>query len=475
MEKSSNRETSYFGVRHLQCLMIFFGLTVAYTQRVSFSVAIVAMTDRNATNLDFEEYQWSEKTKSHLLSAFFWGYFLTQIPGGQLARKYGGKITMLVSVGVSSILAILTPFCARMGDWKLLFSLRMTQGIIQGSIFPSSHTIISKWVPPEERGSIGTFCYTGVQFGSVLIMAVSGVIASSSIGWPGIFYFSGIVSLLWSFAWCFLGASSPSEFKWISAEEKIYIEKSLLTSAKHEEEQIIPTKIPWIKILTSVPFLVILVAQCTFAWGFWTLLIQIPSYMKNILGQDIKTNALLSAVPYIANILLTFAFCALNEYLIKRDFIGINKSRMMFNTIGFWVPAISLVLLGYIRTDQSHLALMLLVITIGMNSASALGFLTNHIDISPNFAGILMGIANCMANLASIIAPLFVGVVVTNTKNVNQWRIVFFVTAALYFIGNLLFILFGQTKIQKWNYPKEDQQRRDHIKFKPINMENNAY
>ncbi|CAD7015095.1 putative inorganic phosphate cotransporter [Ceratitis capitata] len=479
MEKNpkyeSERKGSFFGARHVQCFMVFLGLTVAFAQRVNLSVAIVAMLDRNSTNPDFEEYNWSEKTKSYVLSGFFWGYFVTQIPGGQLAQKYGGKIMLLVSITTSSVLALLTPLSCHIGDWKLLFAVRVLQGLIQGCIFPSTHTILSKWVPPVERGSIGTFCFTGVQFGSVVMMAISGTIASSSFGWPGIFYVSGLASLLWALVWYFIGASSPSDYKWISDEEKVYIESSLVTVSKSEGEEHKPTKTPWIKIITSPPFLVILIAQSSFGWGFWTLLIQIPSYMKHILKLDIKVNALMSSLPYLVNMCLTFAFCGINDFLIKRDYINRGTSRKLFNTIGFWLPVAPLILLGYMRADQSNLAVGLLVMLIGVNSAAYLGFLTNHIDLSPNYAGVLMGVANCMANLMSVLAPLLVGFIVTNTEDVGQWRIIFYVTAGFYFVGNLLFIIFGQVKIQKWNYPKELQQQRDHIKFQPVNAEKEVY
>lgn len=36
-----------FGVRHVQALLMFCCLTVAYSMRVTMSVAIVAMTDKN--------------------------------------------------------------------------------------------------------------------------------------------------------------------------------------------------------------------------------------------------------------------------------------------------------------------------------------------------------------------------------------------------------------------------------------------
>lgn len=400
-------------------------------------------------------------------------------------------MTLLFSIALSGLLALLTPLSVRLGDWKLLCALRLCQGLIQGSTFSSVHTLLSKWIPAEERGSLGTFCYSGVPFGSVLMMLVSGWIASSCFGWPGIFYFAGLLSLIWGFVWYLVGASAPSDYKWMGEEERLFIEAAMVTSAKPGHEHS-PTKTPWLKILTSVPFLVLLVAQSTFAWGFWTLLTQIPSYLKSILGQDIKSNALMSSTPYLANMFLTFVFCILADVLIKRRYTSVNTSRKLFNTIGFWVPVVPLILLGYMRADQSELALVLLVIAVGVNTAGSLGFLTNHIDLSPNFAGILMGIANCAANVMSLLAPLTVGFIVTDAvrmliyyyknhfffnafllqNNVHQWRLVFYITGGLYFVGNLLFVLFGQTKIQAWNYPKTQRDERDHIRFEIIKVEN---
>lgn len=44
---------------------------------------------------------------------------ITQIPGGQLAQRVGGKVLMLFAIGTCSLLAILTPLFARIGDWKV--------------------------------------------------------------------------------------------------------------------------------------------------------------------------------------------------------------------------------------------------------------------------------------------------------------------------------------------------------------------
>lgn len=47
-----------------------------------------------------------------------------------------------------------------------------------------------------------------------------------------------------------------------------------------------------------------------------------------------------------------------------------------------------------------------------------MGFNVNHLDLSPNFARILMGLTNGSANVTSILGPLFVGYVVNNEVNI---------------------------------------------------------
>lgn len=83
----------------------------------------------------------------------------------------------------------------------------------------------------------------------------------------------------------------------------------------------------------------------------------------------------------------------------------------------------------------------------------------NHIDIAPNFAGTLMGLTNGAANIMSIIAPLLVGFIVHDQSDPVQWRYVFFISAGIYFFGNLMFIIFSKTDVQPWNDPDHSERR----------------
>lgn len=54
-------------------------------------------------------YDWDKKTQGVILSSFFWGYMMMQIPAGVLAKKYGGKLIMLCALLVNGVLCLALP------------------------------------------------------------------------------------------------------------------------------------------------------------------------------------------------------------------------------------------------------------------------------------------------------------------------------------------------------------------------------
>jgi len=71
---------------------------------------------------------WHKKIQGHILGAFFYGYLISQIPGGILAERYGGKWVLAGFVCVSTASTLLTPFAARL-SFMPLFILRIICGI----------------------------------------------------------------------------------------------------------------------------------------------------------------------------------------------------------------------------------------------------------------------------------------------------------------------------------------------------------
>jgi sugar phosphate permease len=47
-----------------------------------------------------------------------------------------------------------SPIAAHYGNWQAMIVTRIISGLAQGTVLPCLHTLLSKWVPPEERGRL---------------------------------------------------------------------------------------------------------------------------------------------------------------------------------------------------------------------------------------------------------------------------------------------------------------------------------
>ncbi|EZA50530.1 putative inorganic phosphate cotransporter isoform X2 [Ooceraea biroi] len=449
-----------FGVRHLQVLLLFLGVTIGYCLRIGMSMAVVPMANSSSANENIEDFGWNKQQKDLVLSSFFWGYAITQMPSGYIAGIWSAQKLLSIGMLICGVLNVVTPIAASQWDLPAVLVCRVGMGLTQACLMPCAHTLLSKWAPPSERARLGTFAYAGAQFGTVIAMPISGFLAASRVGWPSIFYVFGALAIVWSTVFLLFGADSPSSHSSISQEEKEYIEDSLRTKETKADDEIQQNlRVPWKEIFTSVPMWALIIVHVGQNWGYWTLLTEIPSYMTGVLNFKIDKSGWISALPYLAMWLLSFPVSWLSDFALEK---GMPRGivRKISNTVAHWGPAIALACMSVIPTDNYIWAVLLLIISVGLNAGSLCGFQINHIDLSPNFAGTMMSITNFMATIASIIAPLIVSVIAPDESNADQWNIVFYVSAAIYFLGNLVFVICGKGEVQWWNDPEAVETRR---------------
>jgi len=118
-------------------------------------------------------------------------------------------------------------------------------------------------------------------------------------------------------------------------------------------------------------------------------------------------------MPYLIMWILIIAFSWISDYIRTHGLITDTNGRKIWNTLAHWGGALALVSLYLFDTSTTG-AVVLLTAALGLNSGVMTGFLTNHLDLAPNFAGTLLGITNSIANITSILGPLLVGFVVTD-------------------------------------------------------------
>jgi len=382
------------------------------------------------------EFVWDEATQGLVLGSFFYGYVLTQVPGGRMAELYGGKKIYGYGVLITAVFTLITPLAAHW-DLPLLVLVRILEGMGEGVTYPAMHAMLAHWIPPLERNKFAAIVYAGSNIGTVISMPLAGWLCSLDFlgGWPSAFYIFGLLGILWFIAWMYLVYDKPSDHPRISESEREYIERSLqvqrlinqdLAEAEEEEGQdevslrAPPEEpIPWSSLLTSVPLWAILLTQCGQGWAFYTQLTELPTYMKQVLRFSLKSNGLLSSLPYLAMWLFSMFISVVADWMISSKRFSHTATRKLINSIGQYGPGVALIAASYTGCDRA-LTLAILTIGVGLNGGIYSGFKINHLDLTPRFAGFLMSITNCSANLAGLLAPIAAGHLISDPSKVSS-------------------------------------------------------
>lgn len=448
--------------RYTLAFLSSLGFFVVYSLRVNLSVAMVDMlntTHQTSSNHSGSVcpphtsapppkhnhtagvYNWDSETQGWILGSFFYGYILTQIPGGYLAGRFGPKWLMGFGVLGTAVFTLLTPTAADLGA-SYLIAVRVLEGIGEGVTFPAMYTMWAAWAPPLERSRLLTITYIGAQLGTVVCLPLSGEICFY-LDWTYVFYIFGAVGLVWFVLWSFLVFNSPNSHPRISERERLYITNSLKnelsTSAGY---------IPWGSIVASMPLWAIVVAHFSYNWTFYTLLTLLPTYMNDILGFSIQQNGLLSALPYLGCAIVAVLSGQVADYLRESCLYPTILVRKVFSIIGMIGPAAFLVAVGYTGCNYV-LAVGFLTVSSSLGGVSASGFNINHLDIAPSYAGILLGITNTFATIPGMVGPV-IARDLTKHNTIEEWQTVFYIAAAINLFGALFFSAFGKGTVQPW-------------------------
>lgn len=242
----------------------------------------------------------------------------------------------------------------------------------------------------------------------------------------------------------------------MDSDEREYIQSSLGTIVG----QSTPPPTPWSDIVKSLPFWAILLAHMGYNYGYETLMTELPTYMKQVLHFSIKDNGILSALPYLAMWLFSILVSQIADWMLTTSHLTTTGVRKILNGIGQFGPAVALFAAAFTGCDK-WLTVTLLTIGVGLNGGTNSGFRVNHLDISPQFAGILMSITNCMANIVGLIAPIYAGFMIKGTPSVAKWRIVFITASGIYAFCCTFYLIFASGDRQPWDRPPSEEEEKE--------------
>ena len=340
-----------------------------------------------------------------VFSAFAWTYALAQIPGGMFLDRFGNKLTYALSIFFWSTFTLLQSFSVGL---KSLLLLRLGLGISEAPCFPVNSRVVSKWFPQHERAR-ATATYTVGEYIGLAAFSPLLFLILEHHGWRTLFFLTGGLGIAFTFVW-WKFYHEPHQSKTANKAELEYIGVENTASA----DENIPFNWPDAKRLLCCRQ-IIGASLGQFA-GNTTLvffLTWFPTYLANERHLPWLHVGFFASWPFLAAAIGIFFGGWVSDKIIKKT-NSVNISRKLPIISGLLLSS-CIIIANWV--DSNTAVIIIMSIAFFGQGMVGLGW-TLISDIAPkNMGGLTGGIFNFCANMASIITPLIIGVIISMTGN----------------------------------------------------------
>nr|WP_283949851.1 MFS transporter [Limobrevibacterium gyesilva] len=365
-----------------------------------------------------------------VFSAFAWTYAATQIPGGVFLDRFGVKLTYFLSVSFWSLFTLLQAFAT--GLYSLLF-YRFGLGVSEAPCFPANSRVVGTWFPQQERATAtGIYTvgeYIGLAFFSPILFWIMG-----AFSWHALFIVVGVLGVAFGIVWWFC-YREPHESRAANQAELDYIAAGGGLAPKSAE------KVPfsWKNVGHLLSYRQIWGAALGQFAGNATLvffLTWFPTYLATERHMGWVKVGFFAVMPFIAAAIGVLAGGWFSDLLLKRTGSA-NIARKLPIIAGLLLASL-IIAADYVNTDMTVIAI-LSVAFFGQGMVG-LGW-TVISDIAPKaLMGLTGGLFNFATNLAGIITPIVIGVIIGTTGSF-AWALAFVGAIALAGALSYIFIL----------------------------------
>jgi MFS family permease len=354
-------------------------------------------------------------------AAFAWAYALFEIPGGWLGDKIGPrKVLMRVVVWWSF-------FTAATGwAWNLasLLVTRFLFGAGEAGCFPNLAKMFTNWLPRHERSRAVGVMWLSARWGGAFTPLLV-VWVFSLMSWRHAFELFGAIGVVWAVFFYRWFRDNPRDHKSVNAAELELLHDTQINSAGH-------ANVPWAKMLRSPTVWMLWLQYFCFSYGWYFYITWLPTYLKEARGLDLQQSALLAGFP-----LFFGGLGSLSGGVVANRLAGLlgdlGRARRAIGYFGFITAAAMLIVSMYLQSPVwAMISMGLASFVLDLTLAGSWG---GCMDVGGKYAGTLSGSMNMMGNIAGGVAPVAVGYILKFTD--HNWRITFWVSAAIYLLGAL--------------------------------------
>ena len=362
---------------------------IAFLDRVNMGYAALEM---NA------ELALSAEVFGLLSGIFFVGYFFFEVPSNILMERFGARIWITRIMVTWGIVVVLTGFVQSANH---LYIARFLLGVAEAGFFPGIILYLTYWFRAKERGRAYSLFLISMPLAGLIGSPFSTWIMDniswfSLSGWRWMFIISGILTVVLGIVCFYYLTDRPRDAKWLSSEERNWIEKELEKEISMQKEEKTP-KFALLKKpkIWSFIFTYFAVSTSVYAFSFW-----MPTIIDSFSGKLSNTTiGFIAMIPSLLAIPTMVIWGRLSDRKLDKKMYVVLP--MILAAIGF---------AGTAFANNPTIAIVFLSLaSMGLFSFTGPFFAMLSLSLSEKQAAVGIAIVNTLANLGGFVGPTLLG------------------------------------------------------------------
>jgi MFS family permease len=374
--------------------------TISYIDRTNIALAL----DPKLSTM-MKDLMMDDRMKGQAAGIFFLGYVLLQIPGGHLANQWSAKKLVSIFLVLWGICAV---GCGLVKTFAQFEVMRFMLGVAESGVFPATLVLLSNWFPRSERARANAYWNLCMPLAVAGSAPLTGWLIGK-YGWQWMLILEGALPFIWLPIWWFCIADHPRDAKWISKEEREFLEKTLAAEAARLEP--IKSAPIWHAFLNPVLFVMMAIyfLQNCAAYGCNTFLSEaLKGKGHNFTGFQ---TGVLFAIPY----LVTAVCMVLNSWHSDK-----TQERRGHVAIVYIMSGVALICSVLVSKYSFWASYAFLCLAIPGPFSSLAPFWAIPSETFPRrVLGSVMGLVNAIGNLGGFLGNYVVGWLKNSTGGIT--------------------------------------------------------
>jgi ACS family tartrate transporter-like MFS transporter len=362
----------------------------SFLNRVNAGFA--ALTMNHDLGFSPQVYGWG-------VGAFFWGYFLCEVPSNLILEKVGARLWLSRIMITWALVSMANAFVQGAVSF---FVVRFALGVAEAGFYPGILLYFTYWFPAATRARILALFCMGIPvsniIGSPLSSWLLGVEAGGLHGWQWMYLLEAIPTLLLGFVVLRALPDSPAKADWLTPHEKEVVLARLAADPKSEVHGLGEMFRDWRVWALIVPDFTIVF--CIYALGLW-----MPQ-MVHAMGYSVRQTGYILMIPYSVSLLILWG-------------IGVSSDRTGRRTLHFSLSAL-LTALGFLIAALGQGNPVIVISGFCLAAGGAYSGLSTFWTVPPVFLGGTaaagaFALINSAGNLSGSLGPGLMGVLLKLT------------------------------------------------------------